>query len=117
MVGWVVGGTAVLFLLLALMPLRLSAYAHDAMIQLEGSWRMEQGLRIHDGVHTPMGALYPLLLQFGIKLFGPLPRAFLVPALLPLPLLAWGGWRVFRPRFSARTTWFWIKKAASTLPI
>ncbi|MGV3614010.1 MAG: hypothetical protein ACO1SV_01625 [Fimbriimonas sp.] len=100
---WVVAGSILAFLLLAFMPHRLAAYAHDALIQLEGAWRLEQGMRIHDGVHTPMGALYPLLLQLGIKLFGPMPRAFLVPVLLSLPFVAWGGWTIFRPRFSSRT--------------
>lgn len=100
---WVVGGSVLAFLLLAFMPPRLAAYVHDALIQLEGAWRLEQGMRIHDGMHTPMGALYPLLLQLGIKLFGPMPRAFLVPALLPLPFVAWGGWRIFSTRFGPRT--------------
>jgi hypothetical protein len=100
---WVIAGSALGFVLLAFMPMRLAAYAHDALIQLEGAWRLEQGMRIHDGVHTPMGALYPLLLQLGIKVFGPMPRAFLVPALLPLPFVAWGGWTILRTRFSPRT--------------
>lgn len=102
-VGWVVWGSLTFFLLLAFMPPRMAAYAHDALIQLEGAWRLEQGMRIHDGMHTPMGALYPLLLQLGVKIFGPMPRAFLVPGLLPLPFVAWGGWTIFRVRFGPRT--------------
>ena len=90
--------------LAAFMPMRMSVYAHDALIQLEGAWRIHQGLRIHEGVHTPMGALYPYLLALGIQFVGPLPQAFLVPALLPLPLLAWLSWLVFRPRFGPKTT-------------
>lgn len=96
----VIGGTVVGFLLLLCMPARLSAYPHDALIQLEGAWRLAQGQQIHANMHTPMGALYPLLLELGVRLFGPLPRAFLVPVLLPLPVLVWASWRVFSVRFS-----------------
>jgi hypothetical protein len=100
----VVAGGIVAAILLAMMPMRLAAYAHDALIQLEGAWRIHQGMQIHEGVHTPMGALYPYLLVLGIWLFGPMPHAFLVPALLPLPLVCWLGWTILRPRFGPRTT-------------
>lgn len=99
-----IAGTTALFFLLAFMPMRLAAYPHDALIQLEGAWRLEQGQRLYTQSHTPLGALYPLLLQLGIKLFGLTPRAFLVPALLPLPFLSALSWSIFRPRFTRGMT-------------
>lgn len=100
-VAW---GTLLLCALIGFMPMRMEAYAHDALIQLEGAWRIHQGLRIHEGVHTPMGALYPYLLALGIHLAGPVPQAFLVPAILPAPFVVWLSWLIFRRRFGPKTT-------------
>lgn len=88
-------------LLVKIGSIHQNGFGHDSPVLLDGGWRVLQGQRPHVDFYTPLGAVIPLLVAFGMSVAEPSTNALAYGSVLVFVILTLAAWCVAQSRMSA----------------